>query len=208
MPKWDVSEQGSSGWLMSRCGCLTASRMADAMAFSAKGLPLEARKKYMIELIAERMTGQMSSRFVTSAMEWGITTEPAAKMKYEEITGSFIENCGFALHDTIEFCGASPDGLIGNDGLIEIKCPTTSTHIEWILGGEVPEKHKPQMLLQMAVTGRTWCDFMSYDPRVPEPTCVFIRRYVPTLEEIKAVEDAAIKFLEELDLMWEIIVQG
>lgn len=203
MPKWDVAAQGTAGWLKARCGVLTASRMADVMAFSKKGEPLEARKKYMVELLAERMADQAAGRYVTPAMEWGIVTEPEARAKYEELTGVLVEPCGFALHDTIEFCGASPDGLIGHDGLLEIKCPTTSTHIAWKLEGVVPQMHKPQMLLQLAVTGRKWCDFMSYDPRVPAPVDVLLWRFTPTAEEIAEVEDAARNFLMELDELWE-----
>lgn len=207
-PRWTVAKQGTTEWLRERIGCLTASRMADAMAFSAKGIPLEARRKYMIELIAERMTDTMASRFVNSAMEWGIITEPAAKDTYEQITGQFIENCGFAFHDLIEYCGASPDGLLGHDGLIEIKCPNTETHLKWVLDGVVPDQHKPQMLLQLAVTQRKWCDFMSYDPRLPEPTSIFIKRFEPTAEEITAVEIHAANFLEELELMFDKITQA
>ena len=173
------------------------------MAFNKKGEPLEARKKYQYELMAERMTDSMVERYVTPAMEHGIVTEPMAKGRYEELTGQLIENCGFALHDTIEFCGASPDGLIGNDGLIEIKCPTSTTHIEWKLAGVVPEKHKPQMLLQLAVTGRKCCDFMSFDPRLAEDAQVLIRRFEPSPDEIKEVEDHARRFLGELDELWD-----
>ncbi|MGL4679922.1 MAG: YqaJ viral recombinase family protein, partial [Plesiomonas shigelloides] len=102
MPKWDVSPQGSAGWLKSRCGCLTASRMADAMAFNKKGEPLESRKKYMVELLAERMTDTMVERYVTPAMQWGTQTEPEARGKYEEVSGNLVQECGFALHDTLE----------------------------------------------------------------------------------------------------------
>lgn len=203
MPKWCQGEQGSAQWLKERLGCLSASRMADALAMTKKGEPLEARKKYQYELIAERMTDRLIDKYVNDAMKHGIATEPYAKAAYEELTGHTVINCGFALHDTIEYCGASPDGLIGVDGLLEIKCPTTITHIEWKLAGVVPEKHKPQMLLQLAVTGRKWCDFMSYDPRLPDPASTLIRRFEPTPEEIAATEESARQFLVEVATLME-----
>ncbi len=205
-PRWDVSEQGTSGWLRARCGCLTASRMADAVAYLKGGKEAEARRKLKIELLTERLTDMAVERYVNEAMRWGIETEPEAKERYEEITGRLIQPCGFALHGDIEFFGASPDGLLSVDGLIEIKCPTSTTHMQWLLDGVVPDQHKPQMLAQMAVTGRQWCDFMSYDPRFADGKAIFIRRFEPTSEEIKAVEDAARLFLSEVDQMFESII--
>lgn len=208
MPKWDVSPQGTSGWLRARCGCLTASRMAEAMAFNKNGKEAEARAKLKIELLTERLTDMAVERYVNDAMRWGIETEPDAKAKYEEIKGVLIQDCGFALHDTIDFFGASPDGLLGDDGLIEIKCPTSTTHLKWLLDGVVPEQHKPQMLAQLLITGRSWCDFMSYDPRFTDEQAVLIRRFQPTAEELQDVEDAAMTFLAEVDQMFDKITRG
>ena len=205
MPKWVTAEQGTSQWLRSRLGCLTASRMADAMSFTKKGDPTEARKKYQFELMAERMTDVMVERYVTPAMQHGIEYESVARNTYEIITGIMVQSCGFALHDEIEYCGASPDGLIGDDGLIEIKCPSTQNYIEWYLSGEIPEKHKPQMLLQLAVTKRKFVDFIAFDPRIPAHNQIFIKRYEPTQEEITKVQAEAIRFLDEIDLMWELM---
>lgn len=208
MPKWDVSPQGSVAWLKARNGCLTASRMADAMAFLKGGKETEARRKLKLEVIAERMTDTMQERFVTNAMQWGTDTEPLARSEYEIIMETLVTECGFALHDEIEFLGASPDGLIGHDGLIEIKCPNSTTHLEWKLAGGVPDKHVPQILLQLAVTGREWCDFMSYDPRLPEGVNLHIARFRPTKDEIKAVEQLAVNFLTEVDDLWEKLMFG
>lgn len=208
MPKWDVAIQGSAGWLKARCGCLTASRFKDATDFLKGGKESAARRKLKIDLIAERMTDSMTEMYVTPAMQWGIETEGAARDHYEEITGNLVQPCGFALHDDIEFFGASPDGLIGHDGLIEIKCPTSATHIRWKLDGGVPEEHKPQMLAQLAVTKRKWCDFMSYDPRLPDNIKRHLARFEPTPEEIQEAEQSALAFLEELDAMWELLTCG
>lgn len=204
-PRWFTSEQGSSAWLRERCGCLTASRMAEAMDFLKGGKESEKRRKLKIEILAERLADMAVERYVNDAMRWGIETEPEAKAHYEELTGTFIQPCGFALHETVDYFGASPDGLLAHDGLIEIKCPTTTTHVQWLLDGVVPEQHKPQMLAQMVVTGRKWCEFMSYDPRLPEPQRAFIRRFEPTGEELLAVETAAMLFLAEVDQMFDII---
>lgn len=203
MPQWDVNAQGSGGWLKSRIGVLTASKMADAIATTAKG-ESEKRRKLKVEILAERMSDMAADHHVNSAMQWGIDHEDEANARYEEITGNFIQSCGLALHDTIEFLGASPDGIVG-DGIVEFKCPTTSTHLSYIIDGKVPEQYKPQMLTQLAVVKPVgmWCDFMSYDPRLPRPNDVFLIRYTPTAEEIAEIEAKAIQFLAELDDLWE-----
>jgi len=206
-PVWTCAEQGTTEWLKERCGCLTASRMADAVAFLKGGKEAEARKKYKIELIAERMTGTMVSRYVNDAMKWGIAQEPFARARYEELTGELVIQCGFALHSEIQFLGASPDGLVGDDGLVEIKCPTSETYTGWIIGGVVPEQHKPQMLAQLAVTGRKYVDFFAFDPRVKvESHQHFLRRFEPPEEDITATEEAARKFLAEVDALFETVI--
>ena len=206
-PVWTCNTQGTTEWLKERCGCLTASRMADAIAFLKGGKEAEARKKYKIELIAERMTDTMVSRFVNDAMAWGLEQEPYARARYEELTGELVIPCGFALHSEIQFFGASPDGLIGEDGLIEIKCPTSETYTGWFIGGGVPEQHKPQMLAQLAVTGRKYVDFFAFDPRVKvEAHQSFLRRFEPAEEDIAAVEEAARKFLAEVDALFEKVI--
>lgn len=206
-PVWTCMEQGTAGWLKERCGCLTASRMADAIAFLKTGKEAEPRKKYKIELIAERMTDTMVSRYVNDAMQWGIEQEPFARARYEELTGELVTLCGFALHGEIQFFGASPDGLVGDDGLIEIKCPTSETYTGWMIGGAVPERHKPQMLAQLAVTGRKYVDFFAYDPRVKvEAHQSFLRRFEPPEEDIAATEEAARKFLAEVDELFEMVI--
>lgn len=198
-PRWNNTEQGSEEWLKARLGCLTASRMGDAMSFLKGGRESEARRKLKIELLAERFTEMANDCFVNAAMRWGIEMEQEAKDRYEEITGTIIKPCGFALHGEIDCFGASPDGLLGSEGLIEIKCPTSTTHLQWLIDGVVPEQHKPQMMAQIIVTGRKWCDFMSYDPRFPGGKDYFIRRFEPIENELKEVENQALIFLNELD---------
>ncbi len=208
-PMWMTSEQQSPQWLKERCGCLTASRMADATAFLKGGKEAEARRKYKIELVAERMTDLMVSRFVTDAMQWGIEQEPYARARYEEITGNLVQPCGFAIHGDIPLFGASPDGLVGDDGLVEIKCPTTSTFVEWVSGGVVPAQHLPQMLAQLAVTGRKYVAFFAYDPRMKVRECrSFLRRFEPSEEDIVKTEEAAKQFLAETDALFFTTIQN
>jgi len=174
--------------------------MADAMAVLKRGGESEARKRYKLQVVAERLTGMMTPQYVNEAMQWGIEQEANARARYEEITGNLVSPCGFAIHCDIQFFGASPDGLVGDDGLVEIKCPTTETLLEWMLEGMVPEKYKPQMLAQLAVTGRKWVDFFAFDPRIRnESYQYFLRRYEPAETEIVAVEEAARAFLNEVD---------
>lgn len=204
-PKWETAEQGSDQWLAARRGVLTASRMAEAMDFLKSGKESEKRLQLKFDLMAERMTGFAVDHFVTPAMRHGIENEPFAREQYEVLTGELVDLCGLALHGEIPFFGASPDGLLGMDGLIEIKCPSTKKFIQWTMAGcVVPDEHKPQMLAQLACTGRKWVDFVAYDPRVPAPKNIFIARFEPTEEEIAAVEDAARQFLAELEEMWDV----
>lgn len=192
------AEQGTDAWLRERLGHLTASRMADVLATTKSG-PSASRKNYLAQLVAERLTGQPAESFVSSAMEWGTSNEPLARAEYEILTGQFVDQDGFIKHQTIEWCGASCDGFVSDEGLVEIKCPNTATHIEYLLAGKPPVKYQPQMLLQLACTGREWCDFVSYDPRMPEEHRLFVARFKPKRDEILAVEQAAIEFLAEVE---------
>lgn len=194
--------QGNGAWFNARTGKLTASRMKNAMKYLKGGADSADRKDLKVEILCERLTGDIVDKFVNTAMQWGIDKEPEAKEQYELKTGRLIKDVGFVDHPKIEFCGASPDGLV-DEGLIEIKCPTTATHLNWILAGVVPDDHKPQMCLQALCTGRSWVDFVSYDPRMPEANRLFVRRYTPTAEELAKVEAEAVKFLSEVEEMFE-----
>ena len=198
--------QGNGAWFNARTGKLTASRMKNAMKYLKGGADSADRKNLKIEILCERLTGDIVDKFVNQAMQWGIDKEPEAKEQYELKTGRLIKDVGFVDHPKIEFCGASPDGLV-DEGLIEIKCPTTATHLNWILAGVVPDDHKPQMCLQALCTGRPWVDFVSYDPRMPEANRLFVRRYTPTAEELAEVEAEAVKFLGEVEEMFDQLTQ-
>lgn len=192
---------GTNQWHAARRGCLTASRMADAIAVLKNGKPSEARRKLMFDLLAERMTGNAVDHFVTPAMQWGIDQQAAATAAYEAETGELVGPEVFVLHPSIDWFGATPDGLVGSDGLIEIKCPTTPKFLAWRIAGEVPEEHRPQMLAQLACTGRRWVDFAAFDPRVQKGPQLFIRRFQPERAEIERIEAGARDFLAELDAM-------
>ena len=168
-------EQRTEEWFEARMGCVTASRTADVMAKTKSGYAA-SRANYMAELICERLTCERQGGFSSAAMQWGTETEPQARMAYEIITGATVVETGFVLHPEIAGFGASPDGLIGDDGLIEIKCPNTATHIDTLLADKVPTKYIIQMHVQMLCTGRVWCDFVSFDPRLPIDLHMFIKR--------------------------------
>ena len=199
-------QQGDGNWFAQRIGKLTASRMISAMKRLKAGGDSAERRDLKIEILAERMTDQIVPKYTNAAMLHGIETEPEAKDVYEEVTGRLIQDVGFVDHPTIPFFGASPDGLV-EDGLIEIKCPTTSTHLSWVVAGEIPAEHKPQMIVQCLVTGRSWCDFVSYDPRVPESYQLFVRRFIPSDDEKQEILLEAKKFLAEIDDLFEKITQ-
>lgn len=190
--------QGSEEWIAARLGKVTASRMADLMARTKTGYGA-GRANYMAELICERLTGAQIDRFRSAEMQWGTDTEPQARAAYEFMTGNDVVEVGFVDHPNIEMAGASPDGLVGADGLLEIKCPNTATHIDTLLSGAVPDKYRKQTLWQIACTGRQWCDFVSFDPRLPADLQMFTARIVPEPDEIPTMEDEVKTFIAELE---------
>jgi len=205
-------EQRTEEWHLARLGKVTASRVGDVLAKIKSG-ESASRKNYKMELVVQRLTGQPQESFTNAAMEWGTATEPQARMAYEAHTGLFVEEKGFIDHPTIEGFGCSPDGVIGETlhskhnsvtpmtGLIEIKCPNTATHIETVLENKAPSKYIPQMQCQMAVTGAKWCDFVSFDPRVPEDLQLLVVRVERDQEYIDSMEVEVKQFLSEvLDL--------
>ena len=190
-------EQGTQEWLLARCGKVTASRVADIMAKTKSGYSA-SRGNYMAELVCERLTGVPTDTFKSAAMEWGTAHEPHARAAYEAVGGVLVEEVGFVPHPSIPDAGASPDGLVGSVGLIEIKCPYTATHIETLLSGKVPDRYNTQMQWQMACTGRTWCDYVSYDPRMPENMRLFLARVFRDQSAILAMETEVLIFIHEL----------
>ena len=195
----DCMEQRTEEWFAARLGKITASRVADVLAKIKSG-ESASRKNYKMELVVQRLTGKAGESFTNAAMEWGTEQEPFARMAYEAHTGTFVKEEGFVDHPTIEGFGCSPDGIVG-EGLIEIKCPNTANHIETVLENKAPSKYIPQMQCQMACTGAKWCDFVSFDPRVPEDLQLFVVRVERDQEYIDSMEVEVKQFLSEvLDL--------
>lgn len=190
--------QGSPEWFSQRLGKVTASRVADVVAKTKSGWGA-SRANYMAELIAERLTGETAERFTNAAMQWGTDCEPDARMAYEFRTDATVIQTGFVSHPSIGMTGASPDGMVDADGLIEIKCPNTATHIDTLLGQSVPAKYETQMQWQMACTGRAWCDFASFDPRLPEAMRLFVSRVLRDEKRIAELETLVAAFLAEID---------
>jgi predicted phage-related endonuclease len=182
-----MSIQGTDEWRRDRCGHVTASRIADLMARTRSGWGA-SRVNYMAELIAERLTGQPADSYTSAAMARGTETEPLARDAYAFYSGHAVEQVGFIKHSAIACSGCSPDGLVGADGLVEIKCPNTA----------VPAKYILQMQWQMAVTGRLWCDFVSFDARLPESMRLFHQRVMRDGPQIAELEAAVLEFLAEL----------
>ena len=198
--------QGSEEWFAARLGKLTASRIADACSKTRSGAASAGHINLVAQLVAERLTGKAADSFTSGPMQWGIDTEPAAREAYEFLRDISVEQVGFVDHPEIEMCGASPDGLVGDDGLIEIKCPNTATHIATLKSPilkpaacPVPNKYLTQMQWQMACTNRKWCDFVSFDPRLPPRMQIFIYRVERDDEAIADMADRAVEFLAEVN---------
>jgi putative phage-type endonuclease len=193
-----MTDQGTAEWLQERCGKVTASRIADLMARTKTGWGA-TRANYAAQLIAERLTGCVAPSFTNAAMIHGTETEPEARRAYEFYVDRDVQQVGFIPHPTIAMAGASPDGLVGTDGLVEIKCPNTATHIDTLLTGIIPDKYVKQMMFQMMCCGREWCDFASYDPRLPERMRLFVRRVTFDTELAAEIAEAVTEFIAEID---------
>lgn len=190
--------QGSPEWFAARLGRVTASRVADVIARTKSGWGA-SRANYAAQLVAERLTKTVAETFTNDAMRWGTEQEPFARAAYEFYRDADVTEVGFVEHPRIAMSGASPDGLVGADGLVEIKAPNTATHIETLLGGAAPAKYLCQVQWQMACTGRPWCDFVSFDPRLPAEMRLFVRRVERDAARINELEDAVAAFLAEVD---------
>jgi putative phage-type endonuclease len=203
----ETATQRDADWYAARVGKATASRFRDAIATKKQtekqkkdnlpGDPMQAQLDYLTELVVERLTGQRVQKFATAAMQWGTEQEPAARAAYERVTGTSVEETGFVAHDTL-LAGCSPDGLVDWDGLVEIKCPwNTANHIETLLNG-MPDDHRAQVQGQMWITGRQWCDFVSYDPRMPEPLQLHVQRIQRDPSFIADLEARITSFLQQV----------
>jgi putative phage-type endonuclease len=190
-------DQRTEQWYSARLGKVTASRLSDVLATIKIG-EAAARANYRIELVAERLTGKNTPGFTSSAMQWGVDCEPMARSAYEIQTGLIVTEVGFVDHPTISMAGASPDGFVGDDGLLEIKCPETKTHIETLASKKAPSKYIPQMQWQMACTGRAWVDFVSFDPRLPDHLMLEIIRVERNQSLIDQYTEAVVTFLDDV----------
>ena len=190
--------QGSDAWFSQRCGKATASRISDIVAKTKSGYST-SRANYMAQLVVERMTNQVAESYTNAAMEWGTTNEPFARAAYEAKTGVLVDEVGAIDHPTIAMSAASPDGLVGGDMCLEIKCPGTAQHISTLLGEEIAKKYYDQMQWQMACTGRSLADLVSYDPRMPEGLQLFIKLVPRNDKYIAELEGEVIQFLAEVD---------
>lgn len=193
-----MSQQRTPEWFAERAGCATASSFSDILAKVKTG-EAAVRRKYRMKLLTERLTGISVQGYTNAAMQWGIETEPQAREAYEMLTGEIVEEVGFIRHPAVAWCGASPDGLVGDDGLLEIKCPESTTHLEWLDASRAPPEHVPQIQGQMWVTGRQWVDFLSFDPRFPEHLQCFLIRVLRDDAYIAMLQAEVEKFLAEVE---------
>ena len=190
-------QQRTEEWYNIRLGRVTASRVADVLAQTRTG-PSTSRKNYMMELMVERMTNRKQESYTNTYMQHGIDNEPIARAAYEKVIDGLVHEIGFVMHPAIPMFGCSPDGFVGDDGLCEIKCPNTAQHVDTILYG-FPSRYKAQVQAQMACTERLWCDFVSYDPRMPEHQQLVRIRVKRDNQYIESMEDEVEGFLGELD---------
>ena len=192
-----MSEQRTEEWFRERMGKVTASRIADVMTRTKSGYGA-SRKNYMTELLVERLTGEREESYINAAMQRGIDEEPIARTEYELDRGVLVDEVGFMQHPSIEMSGASPDGLVGDDGMVEIKCPNTATHVETLIAKSVDRKYLLQMQWQMACTGRAWCDFVSFDSRMPAELAMVVIRVPRDEVMIEEIAREVTDFLADL----------
>ena len=194
-------EQGSDEWKQARLGHVTASNIAEVMSKGKGTAEAVGRYKYKVRLVAERLTMTPSESYTNAAMQWGIEQEQFACIAYEAQKETFVDKIGFVLHPDIKWLGVSPDRIVGNEGLIEVKCPNTTTHLDYLFENKVPAEYYKQIQCQLWVTGRQWCDFVSYDPRLPKRNQLLIVRTERDESLIKEMEAETLKFLAEVETL-------
>lgn len=190
-------EQGGDEWHQMRLGKVTASKVNDAMMDKSKA----GYQNYRAQLVCERLTGRATEMFKSAAMDQGNETEPQARAMYTMTTGQMVEQVAFVDHPAISMAGASPDGLVGELGLVEIKCPQPTEHIRVLTGGAIKKAYREQMQWQMACTGREWCDFVSFCPDLPDDLALHILRIDADPEAIRDMETAVRSFLRDVETM-------
>ena len=195
----DNIEQRTDDWFAARLGKVTASSLHKVLARTKTGYGAD-RANYLTQLVLERVTNSKAEGYINAEMQWGIDQEPFARAAYEAHTGVLVDEIGFMPHPTIEMSGASPDGLVGDSGMVEIKCPSSKTALEcWLSDDPVESKYFAQMQWQMACAGRAWCDYVVFDPRMPQKAQLFIHRVQRDDEWLATTEKEVVKFLAEVD---------
>ena len=195
--------QGSDEWKQLRLGKITASRLSDVMANGRSGAPSKTRQSYMLQLAAEILTGEAEDSFSNKYMDWGNACEPQARSMYEFDSGNVVEEVAFVIAS--DRFGVSPDGMVGQDGLLEIKCPKTTTQIDRFVTGKFPKEYKAQVQGQLLATERTWCDFVSFDPRISGPAQYFIIRVERDEDYIIELQAKIDTFTDELNNLLELL---
>lgn len=193
-----TSTQRTEEWYAARLGYLSASKFKEATSFLKTGADTADRLNLKIEILTERLTRVRQESYVTKDMQRGIDLEPAALEQYKAIYDGPVSTTGFVKHASIDWLGCSPDGLAGDDGLVEIKVPKPTTYVSWCINNDIPEKHLPQLQCQLAVTQRNWVDFVAYCPEMPEPYRLFVRRLWRDDAAIRSAEQLAVRFLDEV----------
>ncbi len=191
-------QQRSEEWYEARLGKATGSKFSDIMTKGRGSYELAARKNYRSELVLERLTGKKAETWTSPAMQWGIDNEPFARQNYMYATGQEVVEEFFVQHPTLQ-AGCSPDGYVGDEGLVEIKCPNSATHIATLRTGQLPSQYEAQVQGQLWLTGRSWCDFVSFDPRMPDNAQMIVIHIERDQEYIDDLEYEITKFLSEVD---------
>lgn len=202
-----VAQPYTDEWEKERLGKLTASRFFDAIDQLKNGGWKKARWDYMLELVAERLTGMRKEKYLNGPMLWGVETEPQALAVYAKKRGE-INPGHFVNHPTLAMSGATPDGFVGDDGLVEVKCPNSDTHVATLLQKIVPDEYLTQALWQLACTGRQWCDYLSYDPRMPPALRAAVIRIERDRKQITRLEALAVDFLTEVESLTDALRDG
>lgn len=206
MPIFVPVEPNSPEWLKARIGYITASRIADVChrltrksKNGEKGDPGGDRIKYLKQLRGERTTGRSTEQFVSKYMDHGTEYEGIARAAYEAAFDVEVTRVGFVIHSDLDFSGASPDALVGTDGMLEIKCPQIETHYDWKEAGVVPPEYEPQMMWGMEVCQRQWCDFVSFHPDAPDDLRIFVIRLDYDPERAKYLREEVSQFNAEVE---------
>jgi len=207
-------EQGTPEWKQARAGRVTASRIKDVLAKGKGSAESASRADFRMEIVCSMLTGEpQEDGFFSKDMAWGVDHESEAREAYSVENGVLVDQVGMVVHIGDDRCAASPDGMVGWDGenepegLVEIKCPKTKTHIGYLMAGGVPTEYQPQMLWQMACTGAQWCDFVSYDPRLSEALQLYICRFPRDEARIEEIQNEVSRFLDECEKLHDTLAK-